>query len=54
MAMLPHRRLGHSELSVSPIALGSWRTFEQMERDAAEAVLAHALAGGITFLDDAR
>jgi aryl-alcohol dehydrogenase-like predicted oxidoreductase len=54
MATLSHRGLGHSDLSVSRIALGSWRTFEGMEREAAEAVLAHALARGIDFLDDAR
>ncbi len=54
MATLPHRRLGRSDLSVSRIALGSWRTFERMDRGAAEAVLAHALARGIDFLDDAR
>jgi L-glyceraldehyde 3-phosphate reductase len=54
MATLPHRRLGGSDLSVARIALGSWRTFERMERAAAEAVLAHALERGIDFLDDAR
>jgi L-glyceraldehyde 3-phosphate reductase len=54
MATLPHRRLGGSDLSVSRIALGSWRTFERMERAAAEAVLAHALERGIDFFDDAR
>ncbi|MFL5863218.1 MAG: aldo/keto reductase [Solirubrobacteraceae bacterium] len=49
-----HRRLGRSSLEVSRIALGSWRTFESMERAAAEAVLDHALRLGIDFLDDAR
>jgi hypothetical protein len=39
---------------VSPIALGSWRTFERMEREDAERLLAHALSHGIDFLDDAR
>jgi L-glyceraldehyde 3-phosphate reductase len=34
--------------------LGSWRTFERMPRADAERVLAHALAQGIDFLDDAR
>ena len=51
---LPHRRLGSSPLEVSRIALGSWRTFERMPRADAEALLAHALARGIDFLDDAR
>jgi aryl-alcohol dehydrogenase-like predicted oxidoreductase len=50
----PHRRLGASPIEVSRIALGSWRTFERMPRADAEAVLAHALARGIDFLDDAR
>src|SRR5580693_2357958 len=54
MAALPHHRLGASELSVSRIALGSWRTFERMDRAAAEGVLGHALERGIDFLDDAR
>jgi L-glyceraldehyde 3-phosphate reductase len=49
-----HRRLGGSSLEVSRIALGSWRTFERMERADAERVLDHALRSGIDFLDDAR
>jgi aryl-alcohol dehydrogenase-like predicted oxidoreductase len=48
------RRLGASDLSVSRISLGSWRTFERMPRADAERVLAHALESGIDFLDDAR
>jgi aryl-alcohol dehydrogenase-like predicted oxidoreductase len=51
---VPHRRLGGSSLSVSRIALGSWRTFERMDRADAERVLDHALRSGIDFLDDAR
>ncbi|HEX3978888.1 MAG TPA: aldo/keto reductase [Solirubrobacteraceae bacterium] len=47
-------RLGDSPLEVSRIALGSWRTFERMERGEAEGVLHHALQSGIDFLDDAR
>ena len=54
MNALPHARLGGSELDVSRIALGSWRTFERMPRDAAERLLAYALDRGIDFLDDAR
>jgi L-glyceraldehyde 3-phosphate reductase len=46
--------LGASGVTVSPIALGSWRTFERMERPDAERVLGYALERGITFLDDAR
>jgi aryl-alcohol dehydrogenase-like predicted oxidoreductase len=54
MPELAHRRLGSSELEVSRIALGSWRTFERMEREDAERLLAHALRSGIDFFDDAR
>ncbi len=46
--------LGASGIAVSPIALGSWRTFEHMPREDAERLLAYALAQGIDFLDDAR
>jgi aryl-alcohol dehydrogenase-like predicted oxidoreductase len=53
-AALPHHRLGGSEIEVSRIALGSWRTFERMPRADAERLLAHALERGIDFLDDAR
>jgi aryl-alcohol dehydrogenase-like predicted oxidoreductase len=52
--VIPHRRLGASSLSVSRIALGSWRTFEHMERADAERLFAHALERGIDFFDDAR
>lgn len=51
---LPHRSLGASGITVARIALGSWRTFERMEREDAERVLAHALEAGVDFLDDAR
>jgi L-glyceraldehyde 3-phosphate reductase len=46
--------LGESGVEVSRIALGSWRTFERMDRKDAERLLAYALAHGIDFLDDAR
>ena len=46
--------LGASGITVSPIALGSWRTFERMKRIDAERVLGYAIEHGITFLDDAR
>jgi L-glyceraldehyde 3-phosphate reductase len=49
-----HHRLGGSTMEVSRIALGSWRTFERMDRADAERVLGHALRSGIDFLDDAR
>jgi L-glyceraldehyde 3-phosphate reductase len=46
--------LGACGMTVSRIALGSWRTFERMERGDAEGVLGYALQAGIDFLDDAR
>jgi aryl-alcohol dehydrogenase-like predicted oxidoreductase len=52
--MPEHRKLGTSGVQVSPIGLGSWRTFERMDRADAEQLLAYALAHGIDFLDDAR
>jgi L-glyceraldehyde 3-phosphate reductase len=51
---LPRHRLGRSEIEVSRIALGSWRTFERMLRADAERLLGYALERGIDFLDDAR
>lgn len=48
------RRLGASELEVSPLSLGSWRTFERIGRDAGLAVMRAAQEAGITLLDDAR
>ena len=47
-------RLGRSEIEVSRIALGSWRTFERLPRADAERLLGYALERGIDFLDDAR
>jgi L-glyceraldehyde 3-phosphate reductase len=51
---LPHARLGRSDLHVSRLALGSWRTFERIPREAGVAVMAAAREAGIDFLDDAR
>jgi aryl-alcohol dehydrogenase-like predicted oxidoreductase len=48
------QRLGASALEVSALSLGSWRTFERIERDEGLAVMEAARAAGITFLDDAR
>jgi L-glyceraldehyde 3-phosphate reductase len=47
-------RLGHSEIAVSRLALGSWRTLEHLSREEGTALLAHAVACGVTFFDDAR
>jgi aryl-alcohol dehydrogenase-like predicted oxidoreductase len=51
---LPVVRLGPSDLWVSRLALGSWRTFERIGRERAVAVMTAARELGITFLDDAR
>jgi aryl-alcohol dehydrogenase-like predicted oxidoreductase len=51
---LPHAPLGRSELRVSRLALGSWRTFERMPREAGVAVMVAAREARIDFLDDAR
>jgi L-glyceraldehyde 3-phosphate reductase len=51
---LPHKPLGSSGLGVSVLALGSWRTYEQISREQGLAVMGAARERGIDFLDDAR
>jgi aryl-alcohol dehydrogenase-like predicted oxidoreductase len=51
---LPVVRLGASDLQVSRMALGSWRTYERMSRERGLAVMRAAREAGVTFLDDAR
>jgi aryl-alcohol dehydrogenase-like predicted oxidoreductase len=46
--------LGASDLDVSIMALGSWRTYERMSREQGIAVMQAARDADITFLDDAR
>jgi len=46
--------LGRSELEVSRLALGSWRTFERISREDGLAVMRAAREHGFNFLDDAR
>jgi aryl-alcohol dehydrogenase-like predicted oxidoreductase len=46
--------LGVSGIPVSRLALGSWRTFERIDRDRGVSVMTAARDAGITFLDDAR
>jgi aryl-alcohol dehydrogenase-like predicted oxidoreductase len=53
-ARLPVVRLGMSDLYVSRLALGSWRTYERMSPDRGLAVMRSAREAGVTFLDDAR
>jgi aryl-alcohol dehydrogenase-like predicted oxidoreductase len=50
----PRRELGDSGIEVSLFALGSWRTWERIARDEAAAVMAHAHARGVDFLEVAR
>ena len=52
--MVPRRQLGSSELEVSRLSLGSWRTFERIPRERALAVMVSARERGLNFLDDAR
>jgi aryl-alcohol dehydrogenase-like predicted oxidoreductase len=51
---LERRRLGDSELEVSELSLGSWRTYERISREAGVTVMRTAREAGINFLDDAR
>ncbi len=51
---MARRQLGHSELEVSRLALGSWRTFERIPREDGLAVMQAAREHGFNFLDDAR
>ncbi|MBV9359270.1 MAG: aldo/keto reductase [Chloroflexi bacterium] len=48
------RPLGRSDIRVSRLALGSWKTFERLSRDQGLAIMRAAREAGITFLDDAR
>jgi L-glyceraldehyde 3-phosphate reductase len=48
------RPLGRSGLEVTALCLGSFMTFEYMDRGDAAAVLHAAVDGGVRFLDDAR
>jgi aryl-alcohol dehydrogenase-like predicted oxidoreductase len=51
---MQRRALGSSELEVSRLSLGSWRTFERIPREDALAVMRTARERGFNFLDDAR
>src|SRR4051812_41468838 len=51
---MERRPLGRSDLEVTPLALGSWRTFERIPRERGAAVMRAAREAGIAFLDDAR
>jgi aryl-alcohol dehydrogenase-like predicted oxidoreductase len=49
-----YRTLGASEIDVSVLSLGSWRTYEHISREQGLAVMQTARECGINFLDDAR
>jgi aryl-alcohol dehydrogenase-like predicted oxidoreductase len=51
---MPRQILGRSELEVSRLSLGSWRTFERISREDGLAVMRAAREHGFNFLDDAR
>ncbi|HET6864961.1 MAG TPA: aldo/keto reductase [Solirubrobacteraceae bacterium] len=51
---MPRTLLGRSELRVSRLSLGSWRTFERIPREDGLAVMRAAREHGFNFLDDAR
>jgi len=51
---MPRRPLGRSELQVSRLSLGSWRTFERISREDGLAVMHAAREHGFNCLDDAR
>ena len=50
---MKHVRLGQSDLQVTPICLGTMTFGEQVSEEGAHAILDHALARGINFLDTA-
>jgi aryl-alcohol dehydrogenase-like predicted oxidoreductase len=51
---MARQALGRSDLRVSRLALGSWRTFERISREDGLAVMRAAREHGFNFLDDAR
>lgn len=48
---LPRRRLGHDGPEVPVLALGSWNTWDRMDRDDALTILQAAVTAGATFFD---
>jgi aryl-alcohol dehydrogenase-like predicted oxidoreductase len=48
------RPLESAPFAVSPLALGSWRTFERIGKERSVEIVRIAADGGITFYDDAR
>jgi aryl-alcohol dehydrogenase-like predicted oxidoreductase len=54
VTLVGRRKLGSSEITVSELSLGSWRTYERIPREMGIAVMERAREHGINFLDDAR
>jgi aryl-alcohol dehydrogenase-like predicted oxidoreductase len=54
VATLPQRSLGTSGIQVSVFALGSWRTYERISREAGVALLDQARESGFNLLEVAR
>lgn len=52
MAGVTPQQLGRSGITVSNLALGSWRTCERIPREAGMAVMRAAMEAGIDFLDE--
>ena len=51
---LSSRPLGSAGIEVSPLSLGSWRTYERLPAETGVAILRAARDEGINFFDDAR
>ncbi len=51
---MPMASLGRSDIQVSRLALGSWRTYDRISREQGIRVMQAARDAGLNFLDDAR
>jgi L-glyceraldehyde 3-phosphate reductase len=51
---MPMAFLGRSDIQVSRLALGSWRTYDRISREQGIRVMQSARDTGLNFLDDAR
>jgi aryl-alcohol dehydrogenase-like predicted oxidoreductase len=51
---MPMAPLGRSDIQVSRLALGSWRTYDRIGREQGISVMRAARDAGLNFLDDAR
>jgi hypothetical protein len=53
-ASLRPRPLGATDIEVSALSLGSWRTYERLPAETGVAIMRAAREEGINFFDDAR